>query len=264
MFARALALAALLTALAVCAAPGLPAQEPKKEEPKKSAEEPKKEAKKEPEKQPAKEPAKEPAKPKEFDGPAQQKLKQAEDAYKAAREEAYKEIAEAEKKAHAALDKALQDLSKAGADKDARAKARDEMNKAQDELARLSRARMRLLSPAFGPVMASLPPPKEETRLGAKFTRPGELLSAHLNLEKNRGLVIEKIEKDQVAEKAGLKAYDVLVELNGKPVPSDIEQFRKMLAEIKPDTAVTLVVLRQGKSETIKDVKLPAAQPPKP
>lgn len=253
MFARALPMAALLIALAVLAAP---AQELKKapDEPKKTVEDPKKKVD-----DPKTEPKKDAP-----DGPALQKLKQAEEAYKAAREEAFKELAEAEKKARAAHDKAVQALSKAGVDKDARAKARDELTKATAELERLFKARAHIMHPAFGPVLASLPPPKEETRFGAKFTRPGELLSAHLNLEKNRGLVIEKVEKDQVAEKAGLKAYDVLVEVNGKPVSSDIDQFRKLLSEIKPDTAVTLVLMRQGKSETIKDVKLPAAQPVKP
>lgn len=265
MFARSLPLAALLVALAVFAAPGLTAQETKKTEDPKKADEPKKtqepkkvdEPKKEPDKQPAKEPKKDAP-----DSPALQKLKQAEEAYKAAREEAYKELAEGEKKARAAMEKAQQEMFKAGANKEARAKAREDMTKAQDELERLTRARMRIMHPSFGPVIASLPPPKEETRFGARFTRPGEFLSAHLNLEKGRGLLIESVEKDQVAAKAGLKAYDVLVEVNGKPVPTDIEQFRKLLAEIKPDAAVTLVVLRQGKSETIKDVKLPAATRP--
>jgi C-terminal processing protease CtpA/Prc len=214
---------------------------------------------------PADEPKKEAAKPKDAqDGPAVQKLKQAEEAYRSAREEAYKELLEAEKKARVALEKAQQEFAKAGANKDARAKAREDMIKAHEDLEHLTRARLRILAPSLGPVLASLPAPKEEMRFGARFTRPGELLAAHLNLEKGRGLVIEKLEKDQTAEKVGLKAYDVLVEINGKSVPTDIEQFRKLLAEIKPDTAVTLVVLRQGKSETIKDVKLPAAQPSRP
>lgn len=249
MFARSLPLAALLFALTATA------QEPKK------VDEPKKEAKPEPKK--AEEPKTEPKKD-AADGPAVQKLKQTEEAYKAAREEAYKEVAEAEKKARAAHDKAIQDLSKAGADKDARAKAREELTKTQEELTRLNQLRFRLMSPSFGPVIASLPPPREETRFGARFTRPTELLAAHLNLEKDRGQVVERLDRGQVGERAGLKAHDVLVEVNGKPVPSDIEQFRKLLSEIKPDTAVALVVVRQGKSETIKDVKLPAAQPGRP
>jgi C-terminal processing protease CtpA/Prc len=261
MFTRALPLAALFVALAAFSTTA--------DEPKKAPDEPKKGAGTEPKKvpdEPKKEPAKEPAKqPKDgTEGPAVQKLKQAEEAYRAAREEAYKELAEAEKKVRGAMEKALQDFAKAGPNKDARTKAREDMAKAQEQLEHLSKARMRVLFPSFGPVLAALPPAKEETRFGARFIRPGELLSAHLNLEKGRGLVIEKVEKDQAAEKAGLKAYDVLVEVNGKPVPTDIEQFRKLLAEIKPDTAVTLVVLRQGKSETIKDVKLPAAQPTRP
>lgn len=241
MSARALPLALLAAVLVAFAAR---AEDPKKDPPK--------EAPKEPVKQPA---------PAPVDGPAMQKLKQAEAAYKAAREEAYKELVEAEKTARAALDKAQKELSKAGTDKDARAKAREQMTKAQEELSRATTAKFRLSTPAFGPVIASLPPPKEETRFGARFSRPAELLAAQLNLEKDRGLVIDRVDKGQVGERAGLKVHDVLVEVNGKPVPSDIEQFRKLLADVKPDAAVAVVVVRKGKRETIPDVKLPAAQP---
>ncbi|MBM3982920.1 MAG: PDZ domain-containing protein [Planctomycetes bacterium] len=246
MTARALPLALLAAALVAFAAR---AQDPKKDEPKKDVP-----------KEVAKEPAKQPA-PAPADGPAMQKFKQAEAAYKAAREEAYKELVEAEKAARAALDKAQKDLSKAGADKDARAKAREQMTKAQEELMRATTAKFHLSTPVLGPVIASLPPPREETRFGVRFARPSELIATHLNLEKDRGLVIERVDKGQAGEKAGLKAHDVLVEVNGKPVPSELESFRKLLAEIKADAAVPVVVLRQGKRETIAEVKLPAAQP---
>ena len=48
--------------------------------------------------------------------------------------------------------------------------------------------------------------------------------------------------------------------LNGKPVPSDMTDFQKLLKDIKPDAAVDAVVLRKGKKETIKGLKLPEAK----
>src|SRR5262249_30578655 len=59
-----------------------------------------------------------------------------------------------------------------------------------------------------------------------------------------------------------IKTHDILLELNGKAVPNDLTQFEKMLDDIKPDAAVDAVVLRKGKKETIKGLKLPEAKEP--
>jgi hypothetical protein len=62
------------------------------------------------------------------------------------------------------------------------------------------------------------------------------------------------------ADKAGLKAHDILLELNGKPVPASPEEVAKLVAGIKADTPVDAVVLRKGKRETIKGLSLPEAK----
>ena len=66
---------------------------------------------------------------------------------------------------------------------------------------------------------------------------------------------------DSAAAKAGLKAHDILLELNGKPVTNEVRDFVKMLDDIKANTAVDAVVLRKGKKQTIKGLSMPEAKP---
>jgi S1-C subfamily serine protease len=78
-----------------------------------------------------------------------------------------------------------------------------------------------------------------------------------LDLPKNQGLVLEEIGPNSAAAKAGLKSHDILLELNGKPVSSKIEEFARQLADVKPATPVDAVVMRKGKKETVKGLTLP-------
>jgi hypothetical protein len=62
------------------------------------------------------------------------------------------------------------------------------------------------------------------------------------------------------AAKGGLKPNDILLELNGKAVPSDVQKFRQQISEAKPNTMIEAVVLRKGRKETIKGISLPEAK----
>jgi beta-lactamase regulating signal transducer with metallopeptidase domain len=101
---------------------------------------------------------------------------------------------------------------------------------------------------------------RDEARLGARLVKPSAALVEHLDLPKDQGLVLEEVKADSPAAKAGLKTNDILLELNGKPVSSKMQEFEKLLADIKPDTAIEAVVLRKGKKETIKGLKLAEAE----
>ena len=100
----------------------------------------------------------------------------------------------------------------------------------------------------------------ESPRLGAQLEQPGATLADQLDLPKGQGVVLEAVGADSAAAKAGLKAHDILLELNGKPVPSSLEEFARLLAGIKPDTPIEAVVLRKGRKETIKGLSLPAGK----
>src|SRR5262249_1971811 len=55
-------------------------------------------------------------------------------------------------------------------------------------------------------------------------------------------------------------AHDVLLEYNGKMVSNEPESLMKMVKETKADTAISVVVLRKGKKETIKGITLSEAK----
>ncbi len=99
-----------------------------------------------------------------------------------------------------------------------------------------------------------------DARLGVRVEPPSDALAEQLDLPKGQGLVVREVVPDSAAAKAGIKTHDVLVELNGKAVANRVDQLVRMVADIKPDSAVDVVVVRKGKKETIKDVKLPEAK----
>ena len=72
-------------------------------------------------------------------------------------------------------------------------------------------------------------------------------------------MVLEEVTENSAAAKAGLKVHDVLLELDGKAVSNSAVEFARLLEQVKEDVAVNAVVLRRGKNETIKGLKLPAA-----
>ncbi|HEV2949744.1 MAG TPA: PDZ domain-containing protein, partial [Gemmataceae bacterium] len=94
-------------------------------------------------------------------------------------------------------------------------------------------------------------------RLGVRVHSPSDTLADQLDLPKGQGLVIGQVAADGPAAKAGIKNNDILLEFNGKPVPNNVQEFVRVVHEVKPDTKVDAVVLRKGKKETIKGLTLP-------
>jgi len=103
--------------------------------------------------------------------------------------------------------------------------------------------------------------PMTPPRLGVHVEKPSVTLADQLDLPADQGLIIVDVMPDSAAAKAGLKPHDVLLELEGKPVSTDVAQFHKHVAAIKADTKVDAVVLRKGRKETVKGLSLPAVKP---
>ena len=71
----------------------------------------------------------------------------------------------------------------------------------------------------------------------------------NLNLKSKQGAMILEVEPGTPAEKAGLKPYDVIVEVDGQPV-KDANDLLFKIADIRPGTKVDIKVIRnQGKEE---------------
>ena len=98
------------------------------------------------------------------------------------------------------------------------------------------------------------------SRLGVEVGKPSATLVAQLDLPRGQGLVLEEITANSAAAKAGLKPHDILLELDGKAVTSDSQEFARALDRVKDGVPVNVIVLRRGKNETIKGLKLPKAE----
>jgi serine protease Do len=75
-----------------------------------------------------------------------------------------------------------------------------------------------------------------------------------LDLKDVDGAVISGVEKDSPADNAGLKTYDVITSVDGKPVHNSFE-LRQAISSIAPGNKTELAILRDGK-EKILDVNV--------
>jgi hypothetical protein len=92
---------------------------------------------------------------------------------------------------------------------------------------------------------------------GLQFKKVDAELQEKLGLPDNEGLVVIAITPNSPADKAGLKVDDVIVKLNDKAAPSDPLSFANLVKEQKENAAMEIVVVRDGKEETLKGVVMP-------
>lgn len=80
-----------------------------------------------------------------------------------------------------------------------------------------------------------------------------------LNLNSKKGAMIHQVEPESPAEKAGLKIYDVIVEVDGKTI-EDSNDLKFTIAEISPGEKAKIKVIRDGK-EKILEAKIAELEP---
>jgi hypothetical protein len=93
-------------------------------------------------------------------------------------------------------------------------------------------------------------------RLGVTVNAPGRVLTDQLDLPKGKGLVVEQVVPRTPAAKAGLRANDILLEVNGHTLASNQGSLNKALDSVKANSPFEVVILRKGKKETLKGVTL--------
>ncbi len=98
------------------------------------------------------------------------------------------------------------------------------------------------------------------TPLGASVEKIGPALADQLDLKAGQGLLVCKVTEGTPAAKSGLRAHDVVLEVNGKDVPNDVGLFLKVLDDFKVDAPFDVLVLRKGKRETLKGMVVPGAK----
>ncbi|MBK5274910.1 MAG: DegQ family serine endoprotease [Desulfuromonadales bacterium] len=84
--------------------------------------------------------------------------------------------------------------------------------------------------------------------LGIRFQPLTADLAKSFGLESEKGALIASVEKDTPAEKAGLKAGDVILEYDGKPIIEGNE-LPRYVAATPIDKRVPVVVFRDGKKQ---------------
>lgn len=72
-----------------------------------------------------------------------------------------------------------------------------------------------------------------------------------LGLERKRGEIVQMVEPDQGADKAGLEAGDIVVSINGRPVTSE-QTLSFLVANITPGTTIPIEVIRRGESKILR------------
>lgn len=106
------------------------------------------------------------------------------------------------------------------------------------------------------PPTAIVPGMLTNPRLGAA-TRPiDKTLEVQLSFPAHVGQVVISVEKDSPADKAKLKAHDILVDIGGRTVSSNPAKFQKELSEFKANIDLSITVVRGAKKISGKGLKL--------
>lgn len=86
--------------------------------------------------------------------------------------------------------------------------------------------------------------------LGVHIQGVTEEIAETLGMKKAMGALVASLIKDGPAERSGIKAGDVIIEFDGKPVPT-MRKLPRIVAETEVDKPVKVVVWRDGKKKTI-------------
>ncbi len=86
-------------------------------------------------------------------------------------------------------------------------------------------------------------------RLGVNVQNISDGMMKQLKLKSKEGAIIATVDPDSAAEKANLKQYDVITEINGQPV-KDMSDLRIKIADVAPGQKAVLKIIRDGKETT--------------
>ncbi len=92
--------------------------------------------------------------------------------------------------------------------------------------------------------------------IGVQIQSVTQDIADNLGLKSTGGALVAQTEKDSPAEKAGVKAGDVITSVDGEPV-ADPHELAKRIAALGPKKTATLAIIRNGSPMTL-DVTLAA------
>jgi serine protease Do len=87
-------------------------------------------------------------------------------------------------------------------------------------------------------------------RIGVGIAQVSKEVAESIGLGAPRGALVNSVEKDSPADKAGVEAGDIIVKVDGKPVEKSVD-LPRIIGGIKPGTKTTLQVLRRGSTKDL-------------
>ena len=85
--------------------------------------------------------------------------------------------------------------------------------------------------------------------------KPLQDLETFYNIDINKGVLINSVDRNSPAMKAGVKTQDILLELNGQPInvrfPEEVAPARRTIAQLPIGSRVTLLLKRGGETITL-------------
>lgn len=115
---------------------------------------------------------------------------------------------------------------------------------------------------ALFPDIARVP---ERARFGVRLEQLSDLAAEQLDLAPDVGVAVTGVIPGSIAERAGVRAHDIILEFAGKPASASVEEFIRQVNGTKADEKFDLVVMRKGKKVKIAGVVLPGTEnPPAP
>src|SRR5690606_31191424 len=87
--------------------------------------------------------------------------------------------------------------------------------------------------------------------LGVQINPISEDFAEALGIPPNRGEFVQRVERGEPADRAGIQAGDVVLSVAGRDVTPD-QSLLFIVANIEPGTAVPIVLLRDGQRQTVR------------
>jgi beta-lactamase regulating signal transducer with metallopeptidase domain len=103
--------------------------------------------------------------------------------------------------------------------------------------------------------------PTSKPRFGVQVEPVPETVAEHLGLAKGIGMLVQEVFPNTPAAKIGVQARDILLKIDGAMVPSDSEDFIKLIAGLKANTAFDVLIVRKGEKMKLENLKLAEAAP---
>jgi len=90
-------------------------------------------------------------------------------------------------------------------------------------------------------------------RLGVYVDEVEGDLAEYFEIPDGEGVLVEGVVEDSPAEKAGIKAGDIILEIDGETI-ADIDDLTDEISDMKTDAETPIVILRKGQRKTLSAV----------